>query len=275
MFILKIEEYLSRIPLMMKLIYYDCLGRQGLSYSDISYGTHKRQYYRLYRGNKKNLPTVFFIHGGGWWHGSPRFFSAIGKFFCKRGYTTVLPAYRLVPYATYPNQIEDIATAFSKFVASQDIKPKSIMVIGFSAGGELAARLVFDKKLQNKYNINPNVFSGMLSLAGVLDFETHQSSYAKLLIKNYLSGKYTSEETNPKRLIYKSNFPVFCVHGVRDKLIEPCNAISFAKRVKEVGGESYLYLIRGYHHSDILNLFIGKGQKETPTIIHFIRTHLK
>ncbi len=266
----KIQEQLSRIPLLLKLLYYDYLGDEGQEVRNIPYGEEKRQYYRVYKGNNPKLPLIFFIHGGGWWHGSPQFSSAVGKFFAKRGYTTVLPAYRLVPKARYPQQIEDIVTAFKEVLKNETLAYKGIIVMGFSAGGELGARLVFDQSLQSLHGYSESCFKGFVSFAGVLDFKTCQSAYTKLLIKNYLPQGYKIEEVNPLRLVSSRSFPVLCLHGKRDRLIERENALNFIQRVKEVGGKGEVILLEGYHHSDILRLVIGKGMRETAFIWKFI-----
>ena len=57
-----------------------------------------------------------FVHGGGWWHGSPKTSSCIGKFFNDLGYNVVIPAYRLVPLYKYPTQINDVFAAVKDYL---------------------------------------------------------------------------------------------------------------------------------------------------------------
>ncbi|MDF2612724.1 MAG: alpha/beta hydrolase [Clostridia bacterium] len=268
----KIEEYVSRLPLTMKLFHHDLGQRQLIKYKDVRYGRDKRQYYRLYQGNNPERPLVFFIHGGGWWHGSPKVLTAIGKFFYRLGYTVVLPAYRLVPEYTYPRQINDIMRAFSHVIKTVPRECcNQVAVIGFSAGGELGAHLVFDRVMQDKYGIDPTVFKCFISLAGVLDFTKCRSSYAKHLIKNYLGQKYALDKANPKELIKGSiKIPVLCIHGSKDRLIDIQNAISFAETINRHGGSAKVHRLKGYHHSDIMELLIGKGKAETYRLLDFI-----
>ena len=92
----RVEENLLKVPLAYNIVKSN-LKDSDIKHIDIKYGTHKRQYYRVFN-NKKDSPIIFFVHGGSWWHGSPRRYSSVGKFFYKQGYTVVLVAYRLVPF---------------------------------------------------------------------------------------------------------------------------------------------------------------------------------
>ncbi|MDZ4907238.1 alpha/beta hydrolase, partial [Clostridium perfringens] len=130
-----------------------------------------KQYYRIYNGDR-DKPIIFFIHGGGWWHGSPKTSSCIGKFFNDLGYTVILPAYRLVPLYKYPIQINDIFKSIKCYLSSEEnLESRKFIVVGFSAGGELATNLVFNSKKQLEFGIDKSIFKGMITLAGVLDFE--------------------------------------------------------------------------------------------------------
>jgi len=271
---LKIEEYLARIPLIFKLFHHDLAMKQYVHYKDVKYGKDKKHYYRLYSGTNPELPLIFFIHGGGWWHGSPKVLAAIGHFFYKRGYTVVLPAYRLVPKHTYPKQIKDIMSAFSHVVKTlpNACLNHQVAVIGFSAGGELGTHLVFDQVMQDKYRIDRTLFKCFISLSGVLDFTKCRSVHSKHLIKNYLGTKYEPTKVNPIRLIKQTvNTPVMCIHGSKDKLIDVQNAISFTETINRHGGPAEVHMLKGYHHSDVMELLIGKGKADTDKLLDFIQ----
>lgn len=270
----KIEEYISRIPLSLKLFHHDFAKKKHVRYKDVRYGIDRKHYYRLYPGTNPSFPLIFFIHGGGWWHGSPKVLTAIGHFFSGRGYTVVLPAYRLVPDYTYPKQIRDIMSAFSHVIKTlpNACFNNQVAVIGFSAGGELGAHLVFDHVMQDKYGIDSGLFKCFISLSGVLDFTKCRSSHARRLIKNYLGQKYTPDKANPINIIKEEvKVPVLCIHGSKDKLIDVQNAISFATAINRHGGSAKVHMLKGYHHSDVMELLIGKGKEETYKLLDFIQ----
>ncbi|AYE35338.1 alpha/beta hydrolase [Clostridium septicum] len=268
----KLEEKLSMLPLMWRITRYNLFSDKNVRFRDVKYGKNKRQYYRVFEGNDNEKPLIYFIHGGGWWHGSPKMCTCIGKYFNKLGYTVVLPSYRLVPIYKYPTQIEDVFTAFSHYIEDKNFK-RGIIIMGFSAGGELAANLLFNKKIHEKYNIDNKIFKKMVSISGVLDFNKCTSRHAKTLIENYLGKNESFNGKNPVDLIsYKSHISVLCIHGDRDPLINTDNSFSFVDKINKLQGYGKVILIKGKHHSDMTGLLLGKGEKDSNVVLEFIKT---
>lgn len=270
----QLEEILLRFPLVLRTFKYNVLAERKMKYKDFKYGENKRQYYRVFYGDNKKKPVIYFIHGGGWWHGSPRMYSSIGKFFCDLGYTVVLPGYRLAPKYKYPDQINDIFKVLEHFNNNEETNcynKNNIIVMGFSAGGELAANIVFNKSMQNKYNIDKNKFKGFISMSGVLDFNECTSVYSKILLYNYIKDKTYRNNINPVDLIdKKTEIPVLCLHGNKDPIINIRTSKSFIKKLNALGGPGEFYIVKGKHHSDITNLVMGHGQNESKKIVSFI-----
>ena len=266
----RVEENLLKVPLAYNIVKSN-LKDSDIKHIDIKYGTHKRQYYRVFN-NKKDSPIIFFVHGGSWWHGSPRRYSSVGKFFYKQGYTVVLVAYRLVPFFRYPSQIKDVFSGFKHFLNNKYVigDRKKISVIGFSAGGELAANLVFNRKFHDLYNIDRKIFKKFISLAGVLDFEKCHQKHAKRLINNYI-GNNSIIDTNPVNLVHGDELiPVLCIHGKKDPLINIECSKSFISRLYN-SPSTKLVVFDSMHHSDICNLIRGKVTKKSRIILDFLK----
>ncbi|MCR1952325.1 MULTISPECIES: alpha/beta hydrolase [unclassified Clostridium] len=266
----KIEEKIAMIPIIYKILHENIQSRKN-DFENFKYGENIKQYYRTYKGDK-NKPIIFFIHGGGWWHGSPKTSSCIGKFFNDLGYNVVLPAYRLVPLYKYPTQIDDVFMSLKDYLLKEnDIENKKIIVIGFSAGGELAANIVFNVNKQKEFGINSDIFKGLITLAGVLDFEKCKSKHSITLIENYIGKDNSFKEMNPINLLKESNnIPTLCLHGNKDPLINLENSISFVDKVNSLNGNAKLKILDKKHHSDIISLVINKGEKESKIILDFI-----
>lgn len=238
---------------------------------NIKYGNNKRQYYKVYTPYDSNIKsTIFFIHGGGWWHGNPSLYSGIGKFFYKLGYQTVLCGYRLVPFHRYPIQIEDVFEALSNFINNnKDIN--SIVIAGYSAGGELASRIVFDKNRRLEYGIDENLIKGFISLSGVLDFSKCTSMYSKILINNYVY-KDDKNKANPINLLNKTvDVPILCIHGDNDSLINVNTSVSFVDKVVNLDENTILKIIKKGEHEDTIDLVRGYGNKYSEYILKFIK----
>ena len=268
MLLYRIEEKIIMIPIIMKTFFLNIKSKKN-NFKTYKYGDNIKQYYRVFEGDL-NKPTIVFVHGGGWWHGSPKTSSCIGKIFNDLGYNVVIPAYRLVPLYKYPNQINDVFQAVKDYLNKCN-NTKELIVMGFSAGGELSTNLVFNKFKQKEFGINKSIFKGLITLSGVLDFNKCTSNHSKTLIENYIGFENEIDKFNPINLINEDvNVKVLSLHGSKDPLINIENSISFVERIKKFNGNARLSIIKGKHHSDIISLFINKGEKGSKEILDFI-----
>ncbi len=255
-----------------RTIIYSYIKDLSIKGQNIKYGDNKKQYYKVYdqeHESNENKSVIFFIHGGGWWHGSPSLYSGVGKYFYKMGYSTILAGYRLVPFHRYPAQVEDVFQALNHYIKNNQ-NVKNIIVAGYSAGGELASHLVFDHKRQDEYNIDHNILKGFISISGVLDFFKCNSTYSKILINNYVyKGKIN--KVNPINLLNKEvDIPIMCIHGDCDSLIDVNTSISFIDKVQNLDSNTILKIIKKAEHEDTIDLVRGDGNKYSKYILNFI-----
>ncbi len=97
----------------------------------------------------KNLPVVFWIHGGGWQQGDKSDVETKPKWFMDKGFVFVSTNYRLLPEVDMGTLIRDCAKSFAwvqKNIAQHGGDPKHILVGGHSAGAQLAAILCTDDR---------------------------------------------------------------------------------------------------------------------------------
>ncbi len=97
----------------------------------------------------KNHPVVVWIHGGGWHRGDKSDIDKKPQAFVDRGFVFISINYRLFPNAAIKQIAEDVAKAIRWTVDhAKDYggDPHSIVVMGHSAGAQLAALVCTDDR---------------------------------------------------------------------------------------------------------------------------------
>jgi len=91
---------------------------------------------------KKLAPAVLMVHGGGWRSGDRSHNYTLAKQLAARGFVTVSASYSLSTHALYPQAVYDLKNAVRWMRANAGkfgIDTARIAILGFSAGGQLAA----------------------------------------------------------------------------------------------------------------------------------------
>ncbi|NCD71631.1 alpha/beta hydrolase [Mucilaginibacter agri] len=94
--------------------------------------------------SKKKLPAIIIIHGGGWRSGNRTQHYPLAERLAENGFVCFTPAYRLSTEALFPAAVQDLKSAISWVRTNANrfnIDTNKIAVLGFSAGGQLAALL--------------------------------------------------------------------------------------------------------------------------------------
>jgi acetyl esterase/lipase len=118
---------------------------------DIPYATaHNRQVLDVHApAGAKNLPVVFWIHGGGWQTGDKGMVALKPKAFMDGGFVFVSINHRLLPAVDMGAITGDVASALGwvhKNIAAYGGDPTRLLVMGHSSGGQLAALMCTDDR---------------------------------------------------------------------------------------------------------------------------------
>ena len=117
----------------------------------------------------KNLPVVFWIHGGGWQTGDKTDVKAKPQAFMDKGFVFVSTNYRLLPAVDMGTLIRDVAQSFRwvrDHVAAYGGDPKRVLVGGHSAGAQLAAIMCTDEKYLKEQGVSFDVLKGCVPVDG-------------------------------------------------------------------------------------------------------------
>jgi len=133
---------------------------------------HERQVLDIYTPEApvaKNLPVMFWIHGGGWQGGEKSDVALKPKALTKRGYVFVSTNYRLLPGATMDELTSDVAASIGwvhKNIAKYGGDPERVFVGGHSSGAQLAALLCTDDRYLRKEEMSFNALKGCIPVDG-------------------------------------------------------------------------------------------------------------
>ena len=132
---------------------------------DIPYATaHERQVLDVYAPpGAKNLPVVFWIHGGGWQSGDKTMVALKPKAFTDAGFVFVSINHRLLPTVEMEAITKDVGSALGwvhKNVAKYGGDPARLLVMGHSSGGQLAALMCTDDRYAKAEGFSLTIIKG-------------------------------------------------------------------------------------------------------------------
>lgn len=131
---------------------------------------HERQVLDIYAPpDAKNLPVVFWIHGGGWQTGDKSRVQIKPKAFTDKGFVFVSTNYRLLPDVEMGTIIADIAKSIRwvhDHVAEHGGDPRRLLVMGHSAGAQLAALVCIDDRYLKAEGLSLAIIKGCVPVDG-------------------------------------------------------------------------------------------------------------
>jgi arylformamidase len=139
---------------------------------DIPYANpaHERQVLDVYSpAGAKNLPVVFWIHGGGWQAGDKAGVQLKPQVFVEKGFVFVSTNYRLLPNVDMATIVRDIAKSIRwvhDHIAEHGGDPKRILVMGHSAGAQLAALICTDDRYLKAEGLSLAIIKGCVPVDG-------------------------------------------------------------------------------------------------------------
>src|SRR5947209_6581745 len=141
--------------------------KRNIPYADPA---HERQVLDVYSQHQaKNLPVVFWIHGGGWQTGDKASVQIKPKVFVDRGFVFVSTNYRLLPSVDMATIVRDVAKSIRwvhDHVAGYGGDPKRLFIMGHSAGAQLAALVCTDGRYLKAEGLSLDIVKGCVPVDG-------------------------------------------------------------------------------------------------------------
>lgn len=117
----------------------------------------------------KNLPVVFWIHGGGWERGDKKDVQLKPQYFTDKGFVFVSTNYRLLPNVDMGTIVRDIAKSIHwvhDHIEKYGGDPNRLFIMGHSAGAQLAALVCTDDRYLKSEGLTFAVLKGCVPVDG-------------------------------------------------------------------------------------------------------------
>jgi len=226
----------------------------GYSRADgIAYGPGPRQRLDVYRGNGRSgpSPVMVFFYGGSWKSGERGDYEFVGEAFSRRGFTVVVPDYRVYPDVRFPDFVRDAARALRwtrDNIGAYGGDPQRIFVAGHSAGAHIAALLAYDPRYLKAVGLNHRDICGLVGLAGPYAFDPLSVRTVRPIFV------HLADPDAARPITYAGNKgpPALLFHGLEDSVVKPLNTRMLAKALAQAGTPARLEMLPELGHAGIL-----------------------
>lgn len=225
---------------------------------DIPYAPGARRALDVYvpaRSAAAPRPVVVFFYGGGWEEGDKGLYPFLAAALTGRGFVTVIPDYRVYPEVRFPAFIEDAALAsrwVSQHIAEYGGDPNRVVLMGHSAGAQIAAMLTFNARYLETVGLEPRRdVRGLVGLAGPYDFLPLHSA----VLKQIFGPESGLAATQPINFVEPGAPPAFLATGSGDQSVDPGNSARLAARIREHGGAATVRFYPRLDHRTIIGAF--------------------
>lgn len=220
---------------------------------DVSYGDLPRQRLDIYQPADASpaSPVIVFFYGGSWKSGERRQYRFVGEALTRKGYTVVVPDYRLHPDVTFPAFMTDSARAVRW--ARDNLRGRSgenrrLFLSGHSAGAHIAALLAVDTRYLKDVGLSPDILCGVIGLAGPYVFDPNRYRSTRAVF----AGLDNTDIARPVKRISGRTPPFLLIHGDADTTVRASNTTEFAAALHGAGTAVTTRLLPDIGHSKIL-----------------------
>lgn len=223
------EKYIEAIPTFGALWKKTSLPQtsEKFFYRDNTEDSSRMEFFRARGNSLKPAPWVLVVPGGSWGEADPSSFWQLNSDLAESGIAVVDVSYRTLPKHIWPAQQEDILVAIDYIrthAVQLGIAPDNWVILGRSAGGQIAESIAFEKK--------PPGLKGLISFYAPADI-SFAYRYSKpddllktsILLSNFVAGEgnKAKEEAfvaaSPIQFVNPKAPPTLLFHGPRDPLV--------------------------------------------------------
>jgi acetyl esterase/lipase len=210
------------------------------------------------------VPTVIYIHGGGWLFGDRAGAVVYMMPWLERGWNVVNVEYRMSGTALAPAAVEDVRCALRwvyRNAKEYHLDINRILVTGHSAGGHLAlmagmlqpedgfdnncpADPVLDVPMKVSAIVN---FYGPADVADLLD-GPNRKTYAIAWLGGQTDRVEIAKRVSPMAYVRPGLPPILTIHGDADSVVPYADSVRLHEALNKAHVPNVLYTIHGGNH---------------------------
>ncbi|GAF36789.1 alpha/beta hydrolase [Lentilactobacillus farraginis] len=221
---------------------------------------------RQFEDQSRPLPVIFWFGGGGWMTVDHNVHLPNLVDFVRAGFVVVSVQYRNSNQAVWPAQLEDAKAAIRYIKARADdyqIDPKSVVVMGESAGGHLASMVAVTNG-QKQFDVGDHLDQSSAVQAAIPWYgvvnplsakQNSETSDFDFVYRNLLGGEPEDHpelvsQADPHTFISDATVPFLLLHGTADEVVPVADSRSLYDDLIRHGVDADLYELTGAHHMD-------------------------
>ncbi|MCC6191093.1 MAG: alpha/beta hydrolase [Anaerolineales bacterium] len=205
-------------------------------------------------------PVVFYVYGGSWHSGNKVLYASAAQRLLSEGVVVVIPDYTVYPAAGYPRQSQEVAAALAWTLDHSHLyggDPGRVFVAAQSAGAQIAALALLDRRFLAPYGHNPSEVRGFIGISGVYDIPTQlaherRKGRSGQYVISVMGGRQNVTVASPLAHAGAHAPPALLIHGDVDGTVPVQMSLDLHARLRAAGVDCELAIYPGGGHSGIL-----------------------
>lgn len=241
---------------------------QGANYAD---GKDKLDLY-LPEG-RRNAPVIVSYYGNQLMGGDKSEDGYIGRRFAAAGFITAVVNYRLSPGVSHPAHVQDAAASFawvkrniSKYGGDID----KVFIIGYSAGGYLAALIATDPRYLAAHKLSPRDIRGAVPVSAFYYVEGRGVAPDRDK-RVWGTDEKVWIDASPAHHLHANGPPMLILYADRDEDWRRQQNADVAAAMKAAGQSTVeIAIVAGRNHATIWSRVGDEGDETAEHIIRFV-----
>jgi acetyl esterase/lipase len=192
------------------------------------------------------FPAIVYIHGGSWRSGDKKDFRRLASDLAAKGYVGLSINYNTHSHSWPTSYQQSLAAVrfVQNHAAQYRVDPNKVIVLGTSAGGELAALVALKR---HEPSVPP--VAGAVILNGVYNLAANVYVINRYLGAHCDKAPDDCKAASPLMQVKTGEPPFFVGHGTSDHLVPYSQAKIFSDALHAAGDTVTLYSAQGGGHS--------------------------